>query len=71
MIFFKSDAKTTAEHGTAKTEERQTLLSKIGENYFIWTIPDWFYLKLTLNFAEPNNYNLTRDYLKMSKSLLY
>jgi hypothetical protein len=35
MIFFNSDAKTTAEHGTGMTEERQTLLSKIGENYFI------------------------------------
>jgi hypothetical protein len=51
---FKIDAKTTAEHGTSKTEERQTLLSKIG-NYSIQTIPERFYLELTLNFPEPNN----------------
>jgi hypothetical protein len=29
VIFFKYDAKTMAEHGTSKTEERQTLVFKI------------------------------------------
>jgi hypothetical protein len=71
MIFIKSDAKTTAEHRTCMTEERQTLLSKIGENYFIETITERFFVEHTLNFPEPNHFNLTSDYLKMSKWLLY
>jgi len=37
MTSFKSDAKTTAEHGTGATEEAQTLLSKTRENYSIQT----------------------------------
>jgi len=32
--------KTTAEHGTAMTEEIQTLLSKMRENHSILTIPN-------------------------------
>jgi hypothetical protein len=35
IIFFKSDAKTTAEHGTGATEETQTLLSNTREKYSI------------------------------------
>jgi len=39
MIFFKSAAKTKAEHGTGVTEETETLISKTRENYSIQTYP--------------------------------
>ncbi|MDP2415570.1 hypothetical protein [Daejeonella sp.] len=37
MISIKSSAKITAEHGTIRTEEVQTLLSKTRENYSMKT----------------------------------
>jgi hypothetical protein len=57
VIFFKYDAKTMAEHGKARPK-KDRLCFPNQENYSIQTIPDWFYLKFTLNFPEPNHYNL-------------
>jgi len=48
MIYFKSAAKNTAEHGTGATEEAQTLLSKTRENYSIQNSPSRFYIELRL-----------------------
>ena len=59
MIFFKSDAKTTAEQGKASPKKDRLCFPKQEK-----IIPFRLFQKgFILNFPEPSNYNLTRDYL--------
>jgi len=57
MTSFKSDAKTTAEHGTGATEEAQTLLSKTRENYSIQTYASKILYRISgYQLIRANNY---------------